>query len=73
MTPVGEVSSSSIPTRSSIMHKRLGTLINKQEELFIHHFTLQIHGLYFSRLDVNHEGSVNNEDSGDGEFVRVDK
>ena len=55
------------------MHKRLGTLINKQEELFIHYFTLQIHGLYFSRLDANHEGSVNNGDGGDGELVRVDK
>ena len=73
MTPVGEVPSSSIPTMSSIMHKRLGTQVNKQEELFIHHFTLQIHGLYFSGLEVNHEGSVNNGDGGDGELVRVDK
>ena len=73
MTPVGEVSSSSIPTRSSIMHKRLGTLINKQEELFIHHFTLQIHRLYFSGLKVNHEGSMSIGDGGDGELVRVDK
>ena len=73
MTLVGEVSSISIPTMSSITHKRLETQVNKQEEIFIHHFTLQIHGLYFSRLDANHEGSVNNGDGGDGEFVRVDK
>ena len=71
MTLVGEVSSSSIPTMSSIMHKRLGTQVNKQEELFIHHFTLHIHELSFSGLTVNYGDSMSNEEGGDGELVHV--
>ena len=55
------------------MHKRLGTQVNKQEELFIHHFMLHIHELSFSGLTVNYGDSVSNGDGSDGELVRVDK
>ena len=58
---------------SSIMHKRLETQVNKQEEIFIHHFTLQIHELCFSGLTVNYGDLVSNGDGGDGELVCVDK